>query len=241
MQDTVAPVAYTTTDALHGLGDAPRPPMHAGRKRTKRVRGVVLALFALLIAGVLTPIALYAEVRRGERGSVTGTADAIVVLGAAILPNGTPTQAVRGRVRKAVELYRAGYAPVIVMTGGVGASGYSEAATMQALAVAQGVPESAVVIEGAATRTLESAEYVAALSREVRQAGQGGNWRRVIVVSDPFHLARSGRLFAAAGFDVQTAPADDWYYSSQSRRYYRVREVVALAVHGLSGEIPLVG
>ena len=63
----------------------------------------------------------------------------------------------------------------------------------------------------------------------------------MIVVSDPFHLARSERLFEAAGFDVQTAPADDWYYSPQSRRYYRLREVVALAVHRLSGEIPLVG
>ena len=160
MHDTRVPVAYTTTDAPDTADDTPRPPMRAGRMRGKQGRRIVVVLVALLLAGVLTPLALYVEVRRGERGTASAPADAIVVLGAAVLPNGTPTQAVRGRVRKAVELYHAGYAPTIVMTGGIGASGYSEAATMQALAVAQGVPEAAIVIEGAATRTIESAENV---------------------------------------------------------------------------------
>lgn len=232
MRDTVAPVAYTTTDATHEPRPVPRRGAGPGRARTgQRVRRVLLGLCALAVAGCMAIAGLYGVVVRGERGTLTGKADAIVVLGAAVLPDGRPTQAVYGRVRKAVALYHAGYAPTVVVSGGVGASGYSEAATMQALAVAGGVPEGAIVLEPAATRTLESAEYIAALA-------QGRGWASVIVVSDPFHLARSGRLFAASGFEAQTAPANDWYYRPETRRFYRVREVVALAVHGLSGELP---
>ncbi len=129
-------------------------------------------------------------------------------------------------------LYHAGYAPRLVVTGGVGESGVAEAAVMQALAVAGGVPERAVVIESRATRTLESA-------RAVGLIGRRAGWRSVIVVSDPFHLWRSALMFAAEGFAVQTAATDDRYFTARSRRFYRLREMAALFVQTVIGEIPL--
>lgn len=183
------------------------------------------------IAGIAALGALYIVVRRGERGTVHAPADAIVVLGAQVKADGTPSAALRGRVRRAVELYDAGYAPVLVVTGGVGASGYSEAATMRALALAAGVPEHAITAELRATRTVESARNVADLAAVC-------GWRRVIVVSDPFHLTRSAALFAAQGFAVQTAGTQDAYFSRQGRRHYRLREVAALFVQTVNGELP---
>ena len=94
------------------------------------------------------------------------------------------------------------------------------------------VPERAVVIESQATRTLESA-------REIGVIGRRAGWRSVIVVSDPFHLWRSALLFAAEGFAVQTAATDDRYFTARSRRYYRLREMAALFVQTVIGEIPL--
>ncbi len=152
-----------------------------------------------------------------------GAADAIIVLGAQVHRDGRPSAALRGRVRRAVALYHAGYAPRLIVTGGVGESGIAEAAVMEAIAVAHGVPADAIVLEARATRTLESAQAVGAL---VRAAG----WRSVIVVSDPFHLWRSALLFRAEGLAVQTAATDDGYFSARSRRYYRAREMAALIV-----------
>jgi uncharacterized SAM-binding protein YcdF (DUF218 family) len=103
---------------------------------------------------------------------------------------------------------------------------------MQGIAVGLGVPEAAIVLEPSATRTVESARAAGAICRTA-------GWRSVIVVSDPFHLWRSALLFAAEGLQVQTAATDDAYFSSRSRRYYRLREVAGLVVQTMLREIPL--
>ena len=189
-------------------------------------------ILAVVATGAAIVAALYAFVRRGERETVRTPADAIIVLGAQVHRNGRPSAALRGRVQRAVALYHAGMAPRLVVTGGVGEAGISEASVMQALAVAVGVPESAIVIEPRATRTLESARAVGMIGR---QAG----WQSVIVVSDPFHLWRTALMFVMEGFTVRTAATDDRYYTTRSRRFYRGREMAALFVQTVTGEIPL--
>jgi uncharacterized SAM-binding protein YcdF (DUF218 family) len=195
----------------------------------RRIGYGALAINAL---GGAVALALYRVVRHGERETLHAPADAIVVLGAEVQPSGRPSAALRGRVRRAVALYHDGYAPRVVMTGGVGESGIAEATVMQALAVAHGVPEGAIVLEPHATRTVESARAVGALAR-------AAGWRSVIVVSDPFHLRRTALLFAAEGLAVQTAGTDDYYFTRRFRRFYRGREVAALVAQTLMGEIPL--
>lgn len=195
------------------------------------MRRLITGILTLCITGISALGVMYLTVLRGERGTVQASADAIVVLGAQVRADGTPSSALRGRVRRAVELYDEGYAPVLVVTGGVGASGYTEAAAMRGLAIAAGVPEAAIVVEPHAARTVESARNVAALAATY-------GWHDIIVVSDPFHLARSAGLFTAGGFSVQTAGSNDYYYSPRGHRYYRTREVAALFVQAINGELP---
>jgi uncharacterized SAM-binding protein YcdF (DUF218 family) len=202
----------------------------SGLRRTIR-RGVGASVVIAALGGVAF-VALYAAVRRGEWETVRMPADAVVVLGAQVHRGGRPSAALRGRVQRAAALYRQGYAPRIVVTGGVGDAGIAEAAVMQGIAVGLGVPETAIVLEPTATRTAESARAVGAICREA-------GWRSVIVVSDPFHLRRSALLFAAEGVRVQTAATDDAYFSARSRRYYRLREVAGLVVQTLFREIPV--
>lgn len=187
---------------------------------------------AIGAAGAAVGAALYLAVRCGERETARMPADAIIVLGAQVHRSGRPSAALRGRVQRAVAVYHAGLAPRLVVTGGVGDAGIAEASVMQALAVAAGVPEQAVMTESRATRTLESAHAVGMIGR---QAG----WRSVIVVSDPFHLWRSALMFLAEGFAVQRAATDDRYFTAQSRRFYRLREMAALFVQTTTGEISL--
>ncbi len=194
----------------------------------RRLSGGALAVGA---AGAAVITAMYACVRYGERETVQRSADAIVVLGAQVHRNGRPSAALRGRVQRAVALYHAGLAPRLIVTGGVGEAGIAEASVMQALAIAAGVPEIALVIEPRARRTLESARAVGVIGRQ-------GEWRSVIVVSDPFHLWRTMLMFLDEGFSVQTAATDDRYYSERSRRFYRGREMAALFVQTVIGEIP---
>lgn len=194
-------------------------------------RNAARGAIALGAVGGATVWAVYRIVRRGERETVRAPADAIVVLGAQVHRDGRPSAALRGRVRRAVALYHAGFAPRLVLTGGVGESGIAEAAVMEAIAVAHGVPPRALILEPRATRTLESARAVGAIAR-------AASWRSVIAVSDPFHLRRSALLFRAEGLVVQTAATDDRYFTARSRRFYRARETAALIMQTLNGEIP---
>jgi uncharacterized SAM-binding protein YcdF (DUF218 family) len=93
----------------------------------------------------------------------------------------------------AVALYRAGVAPILLLSGGGHA--VPEAEVMRRMAVAAGVPESALLVEPLSRNTLENASHVATLlgTRAVT---------RVVLVTDSYHALRARLLFRLAGLTV---------------------------------------
>ncbi len=115
-------------------------------------------------------------------------ADAIVVLGAP-LRGDRSTPVLLERIEAAVELFRAGGAPVIVATGGITAgASVAEADVIASELRARGITE--VVIERESQTTAENARFTAALLPEART---------VWIVTQPFHGRRAARLFRDAG------------------------------------------
>ncbi|MCC7359862.1 MAG: YdcF family protein [Anaerolineales bacterium] len=148
-------------------------------------------------------------------------ADAIVVLGSRVYPGGEPGPSLMRRAEHAAALYAQGLAPLIVCTGGQGdPSVPSEAAVACGLIAAQGVPAATLLLEDQSHSTEENALYTAALLTP-----RGA--RRVIVVSDSFHLYRAQLLFRRAGLVPYPSPAGPrllWV-----ERYFRgTRELAAL-------------
>jgi uncharacterized SAM-binding protein YcdF (DUF218 family) len=160
--------------------------------------------------------------RFGQReGAVE--AEAVVVLGARVLPGGVPSGALQARLEKAVALYHQGLAPRLVLSGGVGLHPPSEARVMCELAMRLGVPEEACLLEEQSRSTEENARFSTALLR-----GLGA--RRVVLVSDPFHLLRARQYFRLHGFEVATSPAslEGRDLPAFDRFYWTAREAVAL-------------
>jgi len=117
--------------------------------------------------------------RQDERVS----ADTIVVLGAAQY-NGRPSPVLRARLDHAVRLYRLGLARIIVVTGGIGTGDrVSEATVGHRYLRQQAVPDSALVVRADGRTTAESMHSVAEWMAE-------RDLKRVLLVSDPFHMAR---------------------------------------------------
>ncbi|HEY5627978.1 MAG TPA: YdcF family protein [Candidatus Limnocylindrales bacterium] len=133
-------------------------------------------------------------------------ADAAVVFGARVYANGQPSELLANRIRTGVELYQAGLVPVLVMSGGDGADGYNEATAMREVAIADGVPPSAVVVDGSGVNTEAS---VANVTRLVADGSVRLPHGKLITVSQAYHLPRVQLAFAAAGIDVLTVPARD--------------------------------
>lgn len=126
-------------------------------------------------------------------------AEAIVVLGAAQYA-GRPSPVLRARLDHALALWRAGAAPRIVLTGGVGTGDrVSEASVGRRYLVRLGVPDAALLLEHVGRTTEQSVAMAAALL-----APRG--WRDVILVSDPPHMLRVAILARRAGLTPRTSP-----------------------------------
>jgi len=139
--------------------------------------------------------------------------DAIVVLGAPLAPGDRLTSVLEERVRAAAALWRAGGAPRVIASGGItGRATRAEAEVMGEALRAHGVPDHAVVIEGASRTTIENAHRTAELlaARE----------RRVWLVTQPFHGRRAARVFRTAGFEPSV-----WHIADSLQYRDRVRAV----------------
>ena len=151
--------------------------------------------------------------------------DAIIVAGAPVTPDGTPSRPLRRRAVAGVERYLAGDAPLLLFSGGrVGQQPRSEAEAGADIAREMGVPRQSIVVETQAKNTWENAK----LSANLVDA------RRVLVVTDDYHLRRClvvfGRFFhEVSGWGCPTPRLE--------RAAMAARELVALAHYRWTGRI----
>jgi uncharacterized SAM-binding protein YcdF (DUF218 family) len=160
-------------------------------------------------------------------------ADAIVVLGAAQY-NGRPSAILRSRVEHAIELYDAGLAPWLVLTGGkADGDRTTEAATARTVAMERGVPASAILVEDQGRTTLESLRGVGTVLREHGLSS-------ALFVSDRTHMLRVLRIardqgITSWGSPTDTSPADATF---ESRLEATVHEIGGLALYFVAEEAP---
>jgi vancomycin permeability regulator SanA len=155
-------------------------------------------------------------------------ADAILVLGAKVHPDGRPSGALRDRVATACALWREGRAPYLVLSGGRGPDApFGEPLAMLALALAEGVPSDALLLDEAGQDTESSVNAMAHLA-------SARGWRTVLVVSHDYHLARVRLLAGRAGLSVRTVPAVETQPKSWKPAAFS-REVAAYLAAWLEG------
>jgi len=127
-----------------------------------------------------------------------GHADLAVVLGGSVLDNGQPSPSLAARLDAGARAWRLGLVPLIMVSGGRGASGFSEADVMQAYLLRGGIPDSAILVDPDGVDTMATAENAA---RTMRRMGL----HRVLVVSQYFHLPRCLVAFRKAGVERVSA------------------------------------
>jgi uncharacterized SAM-binding protein YcdF (DUF218 family) len=127
--------------------------------------------------------------------------DAIVVLGAAQY-NGRPSPVLKARLDHARVLYRERTAPLVIVTGGVGRGDtISEAEVGRRYLVARGVPADSVVAQREGRTTMASMSAVAGWLRP-------RGLRRVVLVSDPFHMFRLRLEAHRTDLEAYTSPTE---------------------------------
>jgi len=138
-------------------------------------------------------------------------AQAMVVLGGGIeVPQQAGAQpnlgAAADRMWHAARLYKAGKAPLVVLSGGLAFEDglLSEAASMRTFLHDLGVPDNAMVLEEQSANTRQNAQFTTALLRE-------RGLTHIVLVTSALHMRRSVLLFEAQGLKVTPAATDHEY------------------------------
>lgn len=157
------------------------------------------AIVALLVVGYV--VLTYVQVWQASTRDEARESDAIIVLGAAQY-DGEPSPVLANRLDHAAELYFAGIAPMIVVTGGSQPGDrFTEAeASARYLVSEHGVPGDAIQREVQGESSWES---LAAAARILRDDGD----TRVVLVSDAYHAMRIDAIAHDLGLDAVVSPA----------------------------------
>ena len=186
----------------------------------KRIFRIIIALAvlgALAVGGVNGYVCLSTapQIITTEEAAKLTDIDCILVLGCQVKSDGTPSHMLEDRIKRGVALYEAGAAPKLLMSGDHGREGYDEVGTMKAWAMDAGVPSEDVFMDHAGFSTYESLYR----ARDVFGA------KRVVIVSQKYHLYRAMYIAEALGLQAWGVDTDYRTYSGQMER--DVREVLA--------------
>ncbi len=190
----------------------------------KRWKRLLVGLFILgLVCGVwLAGINIYIIESTRDRiygydtlSDLGGEYDCVLVLGAGVRPDGSPSPMLADRVETGLEVYAAGLAPVLLMSGDHGQVGYDEVGCMLALALEAGVAAEDVFLDHAGFSTYES----------VLRAKEVFGAESMVVVTQGYHLHRALYMAEKLGIDAIGIAADRRKYAGQFMR--DLRETVA--------------
>jgi uncharacterized SAM-binding protein YcdF (DUF218 family) len=148
----------------------------------------------------------------------------IVIFGAAVRPDGSPSRTLRRRVEAAAVFARRFPAAFFLPTGAVGRHGPAEAAVMAALLESLGVPPGRIVQELTGTDTLSSVRAARAV---IHARGWTGP---VFAATSAYHMTRCVALMRIAGLRAwaSTPPPFPAASGFRARWYWRLREAAAL-------------
>lgn len=187
------------------------------------IKKAINLLLCLCIIGAIAAILINARVKAvsqprilsAEETASLNNIDCIIVLGCQVKSDGSLSHMLRDRLIRGVELYNQKSAPKLLMSGDHGQKNYDEVNAMKQYAIENGVPSEDVFMDHAGFSTYETIYR----ARDVFKA------KRVIIVTQEYHLYRALYIAKQLGIEAYGVSADLNRYAGQSMR--DLREILA--------------
>ena len=141
--------------------------------------------------------------------------DCILVLGAGVYSDGTPTPMLNDRLVVACEAYEAGCSNRLVMSGDHISADYNEPKAMKNFAIEQGIDSKVIFLDHAGISTYDS------IYRAINIYGA----EKILIVTQKYHLYRAIYLAQSMGAEAYGVSANLRSYIGQPK--YTVREWAA--------------
>ena len=189
-------------------------------KRLSRTKKLLLTLITLAVIAVAFCICVSEYVRISTKDKIVSLdaakefeCDCILVLGAKVFEN-SPSLMLSDRIKKGVEIYFEKDGAKLLMSGDNSSREYNEVEVMKIYAVSLGVKEEDVLLDHEGYSTSESVLNL-----------ENFNARRVIIVTQRYHLHRALFLAEKLGVEAVGVEAENILYKGHEKRL--VREVLA--------------
>jgi len=182
------------------------------RRRYSALSIFAISVFILILAAALVNLYVLTVGKKyiAAPEQLRGT-QAAVVLGAYVSPDGRLCDMLKDRIDTAVELYRAGKAQKLLLTGDHGRRSYDEVNHMRRYAESLGVPAEDIFLDHAGFNTYDSMYRVKSIFR-VESA---------VVVTQEFHLPRALYIGRSLGLNAVGVAADKYRYIGVEQYYAR--------------------
>ena len=183
---------------------------------------VFLILALLFFVGCLTLVlnrmtaeAAVGRILTAGDSSPAAGADAVLVLGCGVERDGSPTPMLADRIRAGIDAYGSGSTAFLLMSGDGRSPDYDEVTPMREAALNAGIGADRVLSDPMGLST----------SQSILRARDEFGFRRVIIVTQRYHLDRALYLARSLGMEAWGYPAEDIRYTGQ---FFRdVREIIA--------------
>lgn len=194
------------------------------KKKSLLKKILMLTLCLILVIGI-SVLVINAVVKNAAKPYLINAEDAaelsdidcIIVLGCHVKNNGEPSDMLTDRLKRGVELYYAGAAPKLLMSGDHGQHEYNEVDAMKKYALDAEVPSEDIFMDHAGFSTYDSIYR----AKEIFEA------EKVIVVTQEYHLYRALYIAQKLGLEAYGVTADYRSYIGQTTR--EIREILARA------------
>ena len=196
---------------------------YQGRRPMAGWKKWLIALLALMAAGVLAFAALLGVVLAGSHTDLHGGPSIMIILGCQVRADG-PSVLLQDRLDTALDYLEDHPDMTVIASGGQGPDEHiSEAEAMAAYLVEHGFPEGQILLEDESHNTSQNLMYTRELLEE-----SGLDWQgNLLVVSNGFHLARVRMLAQRYGLgEISTLAAPSSHVPSRLMMY--IREPLAL-------------
>lgn len=188
-------------------------------KRKIKIALVISVMLIVIIASSVLLIDQYVQ-RTGSKYILAPDkiprADAILVPGAYVFPDGTVSFMLNDRLIEASELYAGGKAEKILVSGDHGRMNYDEVHAMKNFLKDKNIPEKDIFMDHAGFNTYESIYR----ARDVFQV------KKVIIVTQTYHLTRAVFIARELGLEAYGAASDQHDYG-EIMTIYKLREIAA--------------
>ena len=192
-------------------------------KTGKIIKRIVIGIGITIIAGVVAVAGINifvmattaSKILDVDEASEKKDVDCILVLGAGVRADGTPSKMLKDRLDKTIELYNSGVSETIIVSGDHRTKDYDEVNTMKNYLIDAGIPSECIFMDHGGLSTYDS----------MYRAKNIFSVKKAIIVTQKYHMYRAIYVAKSFGIDGYGVSAKEISYSGQTKR--SIRELLA--------------